>query len=124
MHEIQGWKTCSGDASERATYVLLVFVDAALLSAAGLWRSRTRLAWADFWPGLALGLVNLGATHTLLLALNALPGVIVFPVSSAVSIIVTTLAGVLIWRERLGRANLAGIVAAVAAVALINLPGA
>ena len=113
-----------GAESERAIYVLVLFVAASLLSVAGLWRSRTRVALADLWPGLALGLVNLATTHYLLLALGALPGVVVFPVSSAVSIVVTSLAGVAFWRERLGRLNVVGIAVAVVAVVLINIPGA
>ena len=90
-----------GPESERSIYALVLFVVAALMSTAGLWRSGSRISLGDVWAGLALGLVNLGATQTLLLALNALPGIVVFPVTSAASIIVTSLAGMALWREKL-----------------------
>jgi multidrug transporter EmrE-like cation transporter len=54
-------------------------------------------------------------------ALQQLPGVLVFPFYSAVSVVLSALFAGLVWEERIRRLELAGIGVAVAAVVLINL---
>ena len=60
-------------------------------------------------------------TGMLLMALARLPGMLVFPVSGSMGIVLTTLAGVAIWREKLRGLAVLGIIAAAIAVVLINL---
>lgn len=74
------------------------------------------------WPvGLALGLVNMLQLVCLLLALQQLPGIIVFPVSASLGIVVNTLASMLFWKERPPLAGWLGIALAILAVILLNL---
>jgi len=75
----------------------------------------------DIVPGIFLGMSNIVGNHFLLLALKGLPGMIVFPVSSSMGVILTTLVAMTVWREKLPRPAMAGIVTAVIAVVLINL---
>ena len=61
------------------------------------------------------------ANLALLLALDRLPGAVVFPVMQAGIMIVRALFAAVAWRERPGRLGAAGIAVAAGAVALINL---
>ena len=71
--------------------------------------------------GIALGLCNVSAGYYLLRALMRLPGMVAFPISGSMGIVLTTLAGMIIWHENLRKITILGIVAAVIAVVLINL---
>lgn len=74
------------------------------------------------WPlGLALGVVNMLQLVCLLLALQQLPGVVVFPVSASLGIVVNTFASMLFWKERPPLAGWLGIALAILAVILLNL---
>jgi drug/metabolite transporter (DMT)-like permease len=75
----------------------------------------------DIVPGIFLGTSNIVGNHFLLLALKGLPGMIVFPISSSMGVILTTLVAMTVWREKLPGPAVAGIVTAVIAVVLINL---
>jgi multidrug transporter EmrE-like cation transporter len=57
----------------------------------------------------------------MLLALARLPGIVAFPISGSMSIVLMTVAGFVFWREKLRTVNMVGIVLAVATVILINL---
>ncbi len=46
---------------------------------------------------------------------------LVFPISGSIGIVLSALAGVAIWREKLQKFTVLGIIAAVIAVVLINL---
>jgi drug/metabolite transporter (DMT)-like permease len=73
-----------------------------------------------FW-GLVLGLANVLATYFWIMTLAHMPGAVAFPTLGLGVIAVTTLASLLIWRERLRPANFTFLVLAGAAVFLINL---
>ena len=99
----------------------LLFVASGLITAlfwVGKHRS-TRLN--DLGLGIALGIDNGLANLTIMMALEQLPGALVFPCYSALSIIVSMTLARLFWRERISRQELAGIGLAVTAVVLANL---
>lgn len=73
-----------------------------------------------FW-GFVLGLTNVLATYFWIMTLAHMPGSVAFPTLGLGVIAVTTLAGLLIWRERLRPANFTFLVLASVAVFLINL---
>ena len=76
---------------------------------------------SEWTLGSLLGLVNLAQLVFLLLALDALPAVVVFPVSAALGIALNALASIWFWRERPPPAGWAGIGLAGIAVILLNL---
>jgi multidrug transporter EmrE-like cation transporter len=108
-------------AGQRQMYLLFLFSTTAVVSVSILAVRKCLPRISDIPFGVALGVSNLLAGHFLLLSLNALPGMLVFPVSGSMGIVLTTLAGVAIWREKLRRLTLLGIIAAAIAVILINL---
>ena len=108
-------------AGQRQMYLLFLFGTTAMISTAVLIVRKSRLKLADISFGIILGICNLLAAHFLLLSLRRLPGMRVFPVSGSMGIVLTALAGVAIWREKLRKFTIIGIIAAVIAVVLINL---
>jgi multidrug transporter EmrE-like cation transporter len=82
-------------------------------------RLTSPLAWTGV--GLVLGAVNAGQLVFLMLALATAPAMIVFPISSALSLVANAAASVLFWREYLRPAGWLGLVLALAATVLLNL---
>jgi drug/metabolite transporter (DMT)-like permease len=107
--------------SQQRMYLLFLFSTAAIISASALLIKKSLPKAIDIPFGIALGLSNISAGYYLLLALMRLPGMVAFPISGSMGIVLTTLAGMIIWRESLRRITILGIIAAVIAVVLINL---
>jgi drug/metabolite transporter (DMT)-like permease len=107
--------------SHRQMYLLFLFSAAAMTSSSALLVKRSLPKLPDVPYGITLGMCNLLARHCLLLALKRLPGIVVFPISGSMSIVLMALAGMAIWHEKLRILNVSGIASAVIAVVLINL---
>ena len=58
---------------------------------------------------------------SLLLALTTLPGAIVFPVSSAGSLLMVTISAIILFKEKVSKLNVTGILLTLIAVILINI---
>lgn len=71
--------------------------------------------------GVLIAIPNYFSSRFLLGALEALPAVIVYPVYSVGSILVVTMTGVLLFKERLSRQQWAGVAAILVALALLNV---
>lgn len=108
-----------------STFLLFVFGVAFVVGAAavvvtglrtGRWPRGAVLGW-----GVGLGLVNYGSAEFLLRALERVPGPVAFPANSVGIVFGAALLGRAVWRERLSRANLAGL--ALAGLALVLLAG-
>ena len=113
------------DRVPTSTFLLFVF---GVAFAVGL----AAVAWAGLragrWPrgevvgwGVVLGLVNYGSAEFLLQALAEIPGPVAFPANSVAIVFGAALIGRFVWRERLSRANVAGL--ALAGGALVLLAG-
>ncbi|HWE61918.1 MAG TPA: GRP family sugar transporter [Chloroflexota bacterium] len=74
----------------------------------------------DVLLGLLLGAFNTVTNLSLLAALRALPSALVFSISSAASVALAAITGVLFWHERLSRPAMAAITAATLAVVLLT----
>ncbi|MFC1712908.1 EamA family transporter [Candidatus Poribacteria bacterium] len=107
--------------NHRHMYLLFLFSTAALASGLALLPGKVKPKTVDISYGIALGLCNILARYFLLLALERLPGIVVFPISGSMSIVLMTIAGMVIWHERTRTLNMAGIVSAVVSVVLVNL---
>ena len=117
---IKGYQQGAGGAGD-ALFLTVLFATAGVFMAA-VWASqRQGTTRRDILPGLALGLVNAVANAALVAALRQLPGVLVFPFTSAVSLALVAVSARLAWSDRVTRTETAGIVVALAAVTLINL---
>ena len=108
---------------DEALFLLFVFgvaflVGAVAVLARGLrgggWPRGAVLAW-----GVLLGAINYASADFILRAVAVLSGPVVFPANSVAIVLGAALIGTWVWKERLSRANLAGL--ALAAVALVCL---
>jgi drug/metabolite transporter (DMT)-like permease len=81
---------------------------------------REPLRRADLVLGAAVGLPNAAQLECLLRAMETVPAIIVFPVSSALSLVLNAVAALLWWGERLDRSTALGLALALAATVLLN----
>lgn len=71
--------------------------------------------------GALVGIPNFFSAKFLLLALGHLPAVIVYPTFSVATILVVTLAGLFLFKERLGKAQWLALTVILAALVMLNL---
>jgi drug/metabolite transporter (DMT)-like permease len=110
----------SGLESQNNFFFLTIFTSAALLVSPLAYRNREFIRKRDGLYGLGVGVFNVASNRFLLLALTTLPGAIVFPVSSAGSLLMVTLSAIVLFKEKVSRVNLLGIIFTLVAVVLIN----
>ena len=70
--------------------------------------------------GAAMGLCNVVQLALLVAALEIIPGTIAFPIQTSASVLLTTAAGVLVWKERHGPIVWLGVTAALAGMVIVN----
>ena len=78
----------------------------------------SRVTWREVGAGVVLGLVNMSCTSCMLRGLNVLPTGLYYPLYNIGIVIVGSLFGVLLFRERLRPLQYAGLVVAIVAIAL------
>lgn len=111
----------SGLESQNNFFFLAIFTSAALLVSPLAWKNRENIHGSDGLFGVGVGVFNVAANRFLLLALTTLPGAIVFPVSSAGSLLLVTISAIILFKEKVSRVNLIGILLTLISVVLINL---
>jgi drug/metabolite transporter (DMT)-like permease len=85
------------------------------------WQKKTIFAWKNVLAGLALGIPNYGSMLFIFLALGSgVEGSRFFPVNNVGIIVVSTVAAVLFFREKLSLINWLGVGLAVLAILLIS----
>lgn len=101
----------------------LVFIfGSALVLALGVARRRgEKLGKRELLYGALIGVPNYFSSRFLLLALDSLPAVLVYPTSNMAALAAVTLVGVALFRERLDRRQWLGMAMILAALALLNL---
>ncbi len=103
----------------RMPFTWLLFTFAGVFTWIVILARRLPLDRRTFALGLALGVPNLFSTVFTLRALQSVPASVVFPFINVTVIFGATLLGLVVWRERLGRLSITGLV--LAAVALLLL---
>ena len=112
----------SGLEAERNMYFLTVFTSAAILTAPLAFRARSQVALPrDAGLGVGVGALNMLTNMSILLALRSVPASLFFPLNGSGGLMLTTLAAMLLFRERIRGVNALGVALTLAAVALINL---
>jgi len=107
---------------ELSSQFLYYTFQSALVLCAGMvvWK-KERFTWGAAVFGVMLGLPNYFSTRFLLLSLRHIPAVIVYPVVSAGTIVVVSLAGVFLFQESLSRRKTAAIGIICLALVLLNI---
>ena len=85
-----------------------------------LWK-KERPGKAELVYGAAVGIPNYFCAKFLLASLESVPAVIVYPTFSVATILLVTLAGVALFKERLGKRQWAALGVILVALVLLNL---
>lgn len=110
-----------GSPALKNHFLLFNFFTAFLLSAIVTLIKRQKISWKDLAFGAAIGVPNYFATRFLLLSLGSLPAVVVYPIYNVGAIVLISLAGLLLFKERLNTRKLIGFAVIIAALVLLNL---
>lgn len=102
-------------------FLLYTFAVALILCVALCIVRREKLGWMDVLFGLMIGVPNYFSARFLLLAVQSVPAVIAYPSYSVGGIVAVTLAGMILFKERLSRRKLAALGMILAALAMLNL---
>lgn len=110
-----------GSPALKDHFLLFNFFTAFLLSLIVTVFRRERISWKDLAFGAAIGVPNYFATRFLLLSLGSIPAVVVYPIYNVGAIVLISLVGILLFRERLNTRKAIGIAVMIAALILLNL---
>jgi multidrug transporter EmrE-like cation transporter len=105
-----------------STYLVLWYLAGTMLLGAMYFQRRMRTRRSDLAVGSALGLASVAGQTSLGMALSGgIPGSIVYPVTLAGGLFIVVGAGVLLFKERVGPAGMAGIALGIISIALLSL---
>lgn len=110
-----------GSPALKDHFLLFNFFTAFLLSLGVTLIRRQKVSWKDIAFGAAIGVPNYFATRFLLLSLGSIPAVVVYPIYNVGAIVLISLAGLLLFKEKLSARKLMGMVIIIAALVLLNL---
>ena len=113
--------TESSVAEKEAQFLFYTFAAAMALCFVLMVSRKQKIGIREALFGTMIAIPNFFASKFLLGALEALSAVIVYPVFSVGTILVVTLAGVLAFRERLGKRQWIGIAVILIALVLLNI---
>lgn len=110
-----------GNPSYGDGYLIMTFLVALLLSIALTFKDKQTINRYDILFGILVGVPNYYSARFLLLALNSMNAVIVYPVYSIATMIAITSVGVLCFKEKLNRQKLIALLMIMVALALLNI---
>lgn len=102
-------------------FLFYTFLSALVLSLFVVAKRHERIGIAEILFGIVVGVPNFYSASFMLRSLNALPAVIVFPIYSVGGIVVSSIAGVLFFRERLSRRRKIALAIIIFSIVLLNL---
>lgn len=110
-----------GPRALSAQYLFFTFATAFLLCAILVAAKKERPGWRELLFGTLIGIPNFYSAKFLLGALGKLPAVVVYPTFSVATLLLVTLTGVLVFRERLSKLQWIALAAIIAALVLLNI---
>ena len=102
-------------------FLFYTFAFALVLCIALVIYKKERSGIREILFGAAIGIPNFFSSKFLLLSLESLPGVVVFPCFSIATMLIATLAGVLFFRERLEKRQWLAVLFIIIALLLLNI---
>lgn len=111
----------TGPATLSEQFLFYTFAVAFMLCGALVVRKKEHPGMKDLMFGVLIGIPNFFSAKFLLLALTRLPAVVVYPSFSVATLLVITLTGVAVFRERLSRLQWAALGAIILALVLLNI---
>lgn len=114
-------------ASEISVYLSTIFLTAGTLGFLSVlylvFYKNRKLKWKNFVAGIVLGIPNYFAMYFLLKALqtDGLDSSTIFTINNVSIVLISTLLGLIVFRESLSKKNIFGIVLAIISIVLITL---
>jgi multidrug transporter EmrE-like cation transporter len=105
----------------KSIFLLSVFSSAFFISFIFYRRRKVKIKAEEVFTGLAVGLPNLFSSFFLIMALEGMRSSVVFPVFSAGSVVMISIGGFFIFREKLKRKDLISLFMILVALILINI---
>ncbi len=110
-----------GNAALEPNYLLVTFIIALSVCVALVIARREKPGAKELIFGFFIGLPNFLCARFILRALESVPAVIVYPSRSIGTILMVTLAGVALFREKLSKRQIAAIVVILISLVLLNM---
>ncbi len=110
-----------GDPTGKDGYLFITFFVALVLAALAALLSKAPVSRADLLFGALIGIPNYFASRFLLLALGSVDAVLVYPMYSVGTLVVITLAGILLFKEEVSRKKACAMGLIVVALCLLNI---
>ena len=110
-----------GNAAHANYFLVFTFLIALLLCVGLCVAKKQSVTAADLMCGLALGVPNYMSARFLLWALRDVAAVVVYPTFSVGTIVLVTLTGVLVFREKVEKRKIIALGLILAALALLNM---
>ena len=82
---------------------------------------KQHLTWADALWGAVIGIPNYFSARFMLYALGAVPAIVAYPVYNITVILLISLVGFSVFKEKLSRRKLLGMAIILAAILVLNL---
>lgn len=109
-----------GAADAKDGYLLMTFFTAFLLAFLLMLREKIKVRGKDILFGILIGIPNYFSARFLLLALGKVSAVLVYPIYSVATIIVITIAGVVLFKERISKKKAAALVLILISLGILN----
>jgi len=107
--------------TQRAMYLFILFSTSSFISLMANLIIKSRIDIMHILVGVIMGVANIMGSWLLLVSMKHLDGIIVFPVFSCSSVMLTAILAKVIWRENLARRSVIGIGIAVLALLFVNI---
>ena len=102
-------------------FLLFTFIFALLLCAGLVWKRGEKVGRAEVVYGMLIGIPNYFSARFLLKSLAHIPAVIAYPTNSVAVIVLISAGGVLFFKEKISRRQMAAMVAIMVALVLLNI---
>ena len=110
-----------GPAALSDQFLFYTFAVAFVLCVALVIRKKERPGFREFLFGAIIGIPNFFSSKFLLGALTKLPAVVVYPTFSVATMLIVTLMGVVVFKERLSKIRWFALGAIIAALIMLNI---
>ena len=108
--------------AHQSQYLLYWYLGGLLFAVAALILSRSRIKGRDIVIGALMGACSLGGQSFTAMALaNGVPGHVAFPLTTGGSLFVVAIAGIVLFRERVGAYGICGIALGITSLVILSI---
>ncbi len=102
-------------------FLVITFFSAFVLAFIASLRNKNKKTLSDIAFGIAIGIPNYFSSKLVLMALDTVDAIIVYPIYSVTTLVLITLAGLLFFKEQLSRKKIISILFIILSLILLNI---